>query len=271
MTAITERSPPANATVDAFLGGRVEAVQPAGGRHRAGLEAVLLGTSVEQSFAGTVVDLGAGVGVAGMAIAARCPSANVVLVDRDPEALACARAALALPSNVTFASRIAIVAADVTAREADRVAAGLQRAFADIVIMNPPFYSQGEGTVSPNEARAAAHVLETGGIESWVRAATSILKPDGRLVVVFRSEGLDALVTALGRRYGATAILPIHPRANIPAIRVLVRTVKGRRANTRILPGLNLHGDEGGAYLPAVEAVLRGERGLADTHPPWAA
>jgi tRNA1(Val) A37 N6-methylase TrmN6 len=113
-------------------------------------------------------------------------------------------------------------------------------------------------------------VLEAGGIEPWVRAATSILKPDGRLVVVFRAEGLDALVGALGRRYGATAILPIHPRAAIPAIRVLVRTMKGRRANTRILPGLNLHGDEGGAYLPAVDALLRGEQGLAEAHPPWA-
>lgn len=260
----------ANASVDAFLGGRLEAVQPGSGHHRAGMEAILLAAAIEPSFAGVLVDLGAGVGVAGLAVAARCPAAQVVLVERDPTALACARATLALPVNSPFAGRVSVLSADIAAREGQRVAAGLKRSFADAVIVNPPFHSAEQGTASPNEARAAAHVLAPGGLDPWIRTATSILKPDGRLIIIFRADGLDAVTVALGRRYGNTAILPIHPRAGIPAVRVLIRTFKGRRANTRILPGLILHGDEGGAYMPSVEAMLRGGGSLVEAHPPWA-
>src|SRR5262245_14253844 len=93
-------APPPPTTIDAFLGGRVEAVQVNDGRHRSGLEAVLLSAAVPADFTGIVIDLGAGVGVAGMAIAARCQGARVALVDRDVEAVAACRQALTRPVNL---------------------------------------------------------------------------------------------------------------------------------------------------------------------------
>lgn len=256
-------------TVDAFLGGRVEAVQPADGRHRSGLEAVLLSAAIDSRFGGTLVDFGAGAGVAGMCVAARCSRARIVLVDRDEDAVACASSALARPANRPFADRIEIVTTDVAAPEADRAAAGLVRAFADAVIMNPPFHDAREGTVSPVSGRASAHVLADGGLDPWFRAAASVLKPDGRLVVVFRADGLDAVLAALAGRFGGAAILPVHPRSDLPAHRVLVRAAKGSRARPAILPALTLHGEAGGAYLPSVEAILRDGAGLAEVLPAW--
>ena len=256
-------------TVDAFLGGKVEAIQPSRGHHRAGLEAVLLAAAVESGFAGTVADLGAGVGVAGMAIAARCPAARVILVERDPEAIACARAALARPANRASADRVATAAVDVAAPEAERVAAGLGRAMADAVVMNPPFHASEEGTQSPNPQRAAAHVLADGGLDPWLRAAASALKPDGHVVIIFRADRLDALFAALADRFGDVAVLPIHPRAGKSAHRVLVRATKGSRAATRLLPALTLHPATGSTYLPEMDAILRGGLGLAEIHPAW--
>jgi len=256
-------------TVDAFLGGKVEAVQPKDGHHRAGLEAVLLSAAIEPEFAGTVVDLGAGVGVAGMAVAARCPATGVILVERDSEAIACAREALARPANRAFAARMSIVAADIAEPESSRAAAGLGRAIADAVVMNPPFLEQGEGTASPRQARAAAHVLAGNGLETWFRVAASVLRPGGRLVVIFRADRLEVLLAALGNRFGDAAILPIHPRAALPAHRVLIGAVKGSRAPSRILPPLVLHPETGGTYLPNVERILRHGVGLAEAHLPW--
>jgi tRNA1(Val) A37 N6-methylase TrmN6 len=256
-------------TVDAFLGGRVEAVQPEGGHHRSGFEAVLLSAAIGEDFPGTVIDLGAGAGVAGLCIAARCPSARVLLVERDPEAIACARAALARPANRAFAGRVAIAATDIAAPEAARAAAGLGRAFADAVVMNPPFYDSAGGTVSPRTARAFAHVLGDAGLEPWLRAAASALKPGGRLVVIFRADRLDALLSALRGRFGGTAILPVHARADRPAHRVLVGAVKGSRAKSSILPPLAIHPATGNAYLPNVERILRQGVSLAGAHPSW--
>jgi tRNA1(Val) A37 N6-methylase TrmN6 len=68
------------ATLDDFLGGRLSAIQPRAGHHRAGLDAVLLAAAVDDAFSGDLVDLGAGTGVAGMAVAARAPAARVTLV-----------------------------------------------------------------------------------------------------------------------------------------------------------------------------------------------
>ena len=67
----------ARLTVDAFLGGLVEAVQPASGHHRSGLEAVLLAASLDSRISGTVVDLGAGAGVAGFCAAARVTTPRI--------------------------------------------------------------------------------------------------------------------------------------------------------------------------------------------------
>ncbi|MEX0696222.1 MAG: methyltransferase [Dongiaceae bacterium] len=260
-------SPDVATTVDAFLGGLVEAVQPDDGGHRSGLEAVLIAAAIETDFDGTLVDLGAGSGIAGMCVAARCPGASVVLVERDRDAVAAARATLARPANRAFAGRVSIVATDIGAPESQRLADGLGRDFADAVILNPPFYDPDGGTLSSHPLRADAHVIGGGGLEPWFRTAASVLRPGGRVVAIFRADGIGDLLAALAGRFGAAAILPIHPRANQPAHRVLVRAVKGSRGRPALLPGLTLHGEAGGAYLPPVEAILRDGTSLADAHP----
>jgi tRNA1(Val) A37 N6-methylase TrmN6 len=255
-------------TVDAFLGGRVEAVQPVAGHHRSGLEAVLLAASLETRISGTVADLGAGVGVAGFCVAARCKRARVVLVERDPVAIDCARQGLSRPANAAFSDRVRVVSADIAATESERASAGIGRDLAEHVVLNPPFYDSSAGTRSPGVARAGAHVLGADGIDPWFRAAASVLKFGGDLTVVFRADGLESLLVAAGRRFGAFDILPIHPRAEEPAHRILLRAVKGSRAGLRLLPGLVLH-ESGNEFRPPVEAMLREGRALSSAHRPW--
>jgi tRNA1(Val) A37 N6-methylase TrmN6 len=254
--------------VDAFLGGRVEVLQPEG-HHHAGLEAILIASSVPSDFAGTVVELGAGVGVAGMVIAARVPQTTVILVERDPTAIAAARESLARAANASFAARLKIVEVDITAPESERVAAGLGRALADIVVMNPPFRDPKAGTQSPNAERRAAHVLDEGALEAWVRTAASVLKPSGRVAIIFRADGLEEVLATLAGRFGGISVLPIHPRAGLAAGRILVAAAKGSRAPLRILPGLVLHAETAHTYLSEAERILRHGASLSDVHPAW--
>jgi tRNA1(Val) A37 N6-methylase TrmN6 len=255
-------------TVDAFLDGRVRAVQLER-HHRSGLEAILLSAAVPATFAGTVVDLGAGTGVAGMAIAARAPAARVMLVERDPVALDAARRSLALGDNAAFAARVSVAAADVTAPEAERVAAGLRRAFADWVVTNPPFRDAAAGSASPSAPRRDAHVAGEEGVQPWVRTAASVLKPGGMLAVVFRADGLAGVLAAMAGRFGAISVLPVHPRAGRPALRIVVVGEKGSRGPERLLPGMVLHRPAGNGYLEPVERILRHGASLADVLPGW--
>ncbi|MGB6175434.1 MAG: methyltransferase, partial [Methylocella sp.] len=62
--AVGDRPPPVVA--DAFLGGRLLLCQPAEG-HRCGTDAVLLAAAAPADFSGLAIDVGAGVGAAGLA------------------------------------------------------------------------------------------------------------------------------------------------------------------------------------------------------------
>ena len=74
----------AGSTDDAFLGGDVRILQPKDG-YRAGIDAVLLAAAapIKAGRKERVLDVGAGVGVVGLAVAHRAPRADVTLVERE--------------------------------------------------------------------------------------------------------------------------------------------------------------------------------------------
>ncbi len=142
-------------TRDAFLGGRLVLSQPPKG-HRAGTDAALLAAALPGAN-DMVFDLGAGVGAAGLALAAWVP--------RLPRRAGRARSghrALAR-GNVEangLSARVAVIEADVTAPARQRTAAGLAPNSAGMVMMNPPFHLPGAGArlagrLSPPGACAA--------------------------------------------------------------------------------------------------------------------
>src|SRR2546430_17718574 len=69
-------------TEDAFLGGQLCLRQPRSG-HRAGHDAMLLAAATPARPRDRVVDFGAGVGAAGLAVAKRVPGIGLVLVELD--------------------------------------------------------------------------------------------------------------------------------------------------------------------------------------------
>src|SRR5689334_24415379 len=68
---------------DAVLGGRLLLKQPRRG-HRVGHDAILLAAACPARARERVVDLGAGVGAAGLALAQRVDDSRVTLVEIDP-------------------------------------------------------------------------------------------------------------------------------------------------------------------------------------------
>lgn len=255
-------------TVDHFLGGRISVLQPARGHHRSGLEAVLLGASMAADTTGMLVDLGAGVGVAGLCAASRCPRLQVTLVERESDLVAMASETLDLEANKAFRDRVSACQIDIAAPEAERIAAGLQREAADLVVSNPPFDAGGGGTASPEPARRRAHIRDT-DLKEWFRAAAWLLKPAGAFVMIGRATSLPECLAAADGRFGSLTILPIHPRPGLAAERIMLRGVKGRSGPPRLLPGLVLHGAAGSAFSDSVDAVLRGRAGIGDILEAW--
>src|SRR5262249_31191590 len=77
-------------TEDAFLGGQLRLRQKRSG-HRAGHDAILLAAATSARPKDRVVDLGSGVGAAGLALARRVTGISLTLVEIDPELTELAR------------------------------------------------------------------------------------------------------------------------------------------------------------------------------------
>lgn len=240
-------------TDDAALGGRLRLRQPARG-HRFGHDAILLAASVPARAGDVAIDLGAGVGAAGLALARRVDGVTVRLIEID---IGLAALAAENAERNGLAGRVTAHALDVTTPAERFAAIGLAPAGADHVLMNPPFHDAGRAQASPDARRRAAHLAAPGALASWLGTAARLLHKGGVLTVIHRADAMDAVVGLLEPAFGAIAIQPVHPKPDTGAIRILVRAVKEARAPLRLLPGLMLNGDDG-RPTAAAEAVLRG-------------
>jgi tRNA1(Val) A37 N6-methylase TrmN6 len=242
-------------TDDAFLGGQLRLRQLKSG-HRAGHDAMLLAAAVSAGSGDRVVDFGAGVGAAGLAVARRVAGIELVLVEIDEVLAGLARGNAA--SNALAAD---VVVLDVTSSAGAFAAAGLPPDSVDAVLMNPPFNDPARHRASPDKAREIAHVSTAATLESWIHAARRILKSGGVLTLIWRADGLVEVLAALDRGFGSLAILPVHGDAATPAIRVLIRAVKGGKAPTRMHAALLLN-DESASPNKQVQDILAGRRAL---------
>jgi tRNA1(Val) A37 N6-methylase TrmN6 len=240
---------------DAVLGGRLLLRQPLRG-HRFGHDAILLAAATDGRSGEHAVDLGAGVGAAGLALAARVAGLRVTLIEID--AGLCELAARNARSN-GLADRVQTLMLDVSNLNG-LTAAGLGPASADRVLMNPPFNDPSHA--SPDAGRRKAHVTEPDTLSRWIAAAGHLLKPAGVLTLIWRADGWPAVRAALAPAFGSLAVLPIVPREGAAAIRVLVRAQKDGRMPAVTRPALALN-DSRGRPTAAAEAVLRGGETLA--------
>jgi len=241
-------------TEDLFLGDALMVRQPRTG-YRAGTDAVLLAATLAPEIVGekTVLDVGSGVGVVGLCVAARCPGAKVVLLEREPKLAALARYNV---SRNDLDMRVSVVETDIAratgALDASEIAS---ESFA-FVLANPPYHDEGRSTTAEDRLRAASHQMPQDALDIWARFLNRMAAPGGRAAMIHKTDALPRILSAFSGRFGGISVLPIHARADEAAIRVIVTGIKGSRAPLSILPGITLHAPDN-AFLPEIEAVFR--------------
>jgi tRNA1(Val) A37 N6-methylase TrmN6 len=234
---------------DTILGGRVHLRQPLGG-YRAGLDAALLAAASDARPASRLLDVGCGVGAVLLAVAARRPGVIVTGVERDAAAAALARDNVALNG---LQARAIVIEGDVSL---PFKSLGLS-AF-DAVVSNPPFFDDPAALRGPSPAKQDAWIAAQ-GLAAWLAFLGKATREGGSITVIHRADRLGDIIAGLSPKCGSFQIRPIHPFADAPAKRVLVRAVKTAKAPLRLLPALVLHDRAGPKHRPEVEAILRGE------------
>jgi tRNA1(Val) A37 N6-methylase TrmN6 len=240
-------------TEDRVLNGRVVLRQPVRG-YRAGLDAALLAAACDAGAGARVIEAGCGAGGALLAAAIRRPQALFTGVERDAGALALFRENIALNG---LQERGEAVEGDVAVRFSSL---GLEPF--DAVMTNPPFFDDPDALRGPAAERRGAWMADD-GLEAWIGFLTKAVREGGTITLIHRADRLGDILGLLDPKAGSVQVLPIHPFADQPAKRVLVRAIKTGKAPLKLLPPLVLHDREGGKHTPTVEAILRGEAALS--------
>lgn len=227
------------------LNRRVRLYQPVGG-FRTSMDSVLLAAACPARPHDRVLDLGCGVGGAGLCVMARVLDIHLTGVEIQADHAALARENAALNG---VQDRAEFIAADIRDFKTDDRF--------DQVICNPPYLEAGTHTPSPDAARAIANGhVEEGDIKDWVDAAFENLASGGTITMIHRADQTDKIVRAKGKRFGAVEIIPLWPHAGEAAKRVIIRAIKDRRSPARIHAGIILHTTDG-AYTDTANSVLR--------------
>jgi tRNA1(Val) A37 N6-methylase TrmN6 len=243
---------PDETTEDRVLGGRILLRQPRVG-YRAGLDAALLAAAVELKPGERALEAGCGAGAALLQTAVRSPGTSLVGLERDSTALGLAHVNIVLNG---LGDRIEALHGDVSLRLPALGGGPFDAAFA-----NPPFFDDPNALKTPHPSKRDAWIAD-GGLGAWTTFLLKVVKENGRITVIHRADRLADLLAGLGEGAGSFRIRPIHPFADEPAKRVLVRAVKTGKAPLVLLPPLVIHEREGAKHTPEAEAILRGEAGL---------
>lgn len=213
-------------------------------------DSVMLAAACPVKAGESILDLGCGVGSAGLCVLARVEQTTLKGLDILPEVVALAEENAA---QNEMAARTSFACIDIRDFEGETF---------DHVICNPPFLEAGEHSPSPSAAKATAMGFgeDDMDLKDWIDCTFRSIKGSGSLTIIHRADTVDDIIQALGKRFGNTEIIPLWPKAGREAKRVIIRTCKHRKSPATIHPGLVLHQDNG-AYSEAAENILR------DMHP----
>ncbi|MEM7679531.1 MAG: methyltransferase [Pseudomonadota bacterium] len=231
-----------------ILGGAVSLTQLDGAFHT-GMDAVMLAAACPAQSGSAVLDLGCGVGAAGLAVLNRLPEATLTGIDLQEDHVETAR------ENADangMAGRVNFEVADVKTYE--------NRSF-DHVICNPPYMPEGSYIQSPEASKDAALGLKDTALEDWVACAFNCLRGRGSFTMIHRGDMVDKVVQAFGKRFGEIEIIPLWPKAGAPAKRVIVRGIKHAKGVAILHPGIVMH-QEDGEYTAGAASILKGDKTL---------
>jgi len=216
-------------TCDEYLGGKLRITQPKNG-YRAGVDPVLLAASVPAKAGQRVLELGCGVGVASLCLAARIDGLSLTGLELQAE-----YATLARQNAIANAADMTVFTGDLVNMPSE-----LRQKSFDHVIANPPYFLRASSVSATDPGRETA-MGENTPLDEWVKAAAKRLAPKGTATFIHRAERLGDLLAAMDHRLGSIQILPLVSRSGRVARLVILRAKKGGRAPMRVHDSIVMH------------------------------
>ena len=216
-------------TLDELRDYGLQLIQPQGG-YRFSVDPLLL-CDFAGSDDGAIIDLGTGCGVIALIMARKSAGASVTGVEFREDA---ARLAVRNAALNGLSGRVSVVAADIL-----DLAGRFPVSSFDLVLANPPFRRRGTGKISPRSGRDTARHESTAGLADFLAAARYLVRPSGRICLVYHVSRLAELVTTAAElKLSLLRLQFVHGGPGDPARMILLELAKGRSRELAVLPPL---------------------------------
>ncbi len=223
---------------ESLFHGRLKILQKAEG-YRFSIDAVILGHHIPLGDMDMGVDLGTGCGIIPLILAHRNSSARLygIEIQKDLADLAARNVRLNHMEH-----RITIVHGDMR-----DFRSYLEPGVVDVVFSNPPYRKMLSGRINPDSERAVARHEIKGTLSDVVSVAEKLLRPSGRLWVIYPAERIgDLLAQMRACRLEPKRLRLVHSRPDSDAELVLAEGRKQGKAGLKVVPPLIVHKEDGG-------------------------
>ncbi|MBQ8150950.1 MAG: tRNA1(Val) (adenine(37)-N6)-methyltransferase [Clostridia bacterium] len=205
---------------------------------RFGMDAVLLSDFARVRPREHVADLGTGTGILPILMSAQRPDASFDAFEIQPQMADMASRSVRLNG---LQDRVRIHAADMQSA-AEVLGYGSTR----LVTCNPPYGKQGSTLKNTAESVTIARHEEDTTIDSWVKAASAILRNMGRLCMVFPAQRMIELIDAYRRfRIEPKRIRLVYAKADRAPYLVLLEGMKNAKPGLLWMPPLIVYEPDG--------------------------
>jgi len=221
-------------TLDLLFNGSLKVIQKKKG-YRFSLDAILLAHfSCLHQRADSIIELGTGSGVIPLILARRFKEAAIVGVEVQETLAELAQKNVIINGLI---DRITIVKGDLRALKEKYSPSSF-----DLVLSNPPFYPAEAGRVNPGSERAIARHELVGTLPDIVKIASYLLKPKGRLIMIYPAFRLIDLIYQL-RSNGLEPKLMrvVYSRVGSPGKLILLSCSKEGRTELKVLKPLIIY------------------------------
>ena len=223
-------------TQDHLLNRRVILSQPKTG-YRAGSDAILLAAAVPALAGQTVLDAGAGVGAVALCLASRVENVTVRGLERQVELTQLAADNAAANG---LADCVSVLCGDIHQPPEE-----IHRVVFDHTVCNPPFHDVGRASPSPDQGKALAHNEGETPLSKWLSFCLRRTRPGGTVTMIHRASRLHDILAGWKDGAGDVVIIPLWPKAGLPARRVIVQARVGSKGPMILHHGLQLHQHNG--------------------------
>lgn len=192
-----------------------------------GMDAVLLSGFVQVKPGEKVLDLGTGTGIIPILLEAKTKGAYFAGLEIQEEIADMARRSVCLNH---LEKKIHIITGDI--KQAEK---WFSKSSFDVVTSNPPYIRGEHGLKNPGEIKAISRHELLCTLEDVIREAGNLVRPGGRVYLVYRPHRLIELISVLTRfNLEPKRIKFVHPFADREANMVLLEAVRGGGASLKV-------------------------------------